>query len=390
MTFDFDQLPREDAAVIQQHSRSFSWAARFLPPDLRRDVEKLYAWCRWCDNAVDEAPNAEQARQRLDRLRADVQLIYSGHPPRHRASQWLAELVARYQIPSQLPLDLLNGMETDIAQPRLATPDDLLLYCYQAAGTVGLMMCRILGVTDPSALAKAKSMGMAMQLTNIARDVDQDWRIGRRYLPEVWLSLIPGQDSSPTDQQLRPALENVLDLAEEFYAQGFQGLALLPHKVRLAIRLAGTIYRDIGNQIRLRKYSVMNTRVFVPWHRKFCLFAGCLFDECWVAWQSQSRPMTGPLNRVLGLASDFVSSPFSREPVVKSETLYLFYLGLSLTLTMAMTLFVLVGINPKASTYQSLPWLYSAICGLLALTTGWLARRYHAPSTANAIKLDSR
>ncbi len=203
MKFDFDNLPPDDADVIQHHSRSFSLAAKLLPSRLRSDVEKLYAWCRWCDDAVDEAANLNEAKERLALLRKDVHRIYSGEATLHAASCWLASVVKTHEIPQHLPLDLLSGMEADLDTPVLQTVDELLLYCYQAAGTVGLMMSRIMGVTDRRALSKAKALGMAMQLTNIARDIDEDWQAGRRYVPKQWLSLVPKKDMTPTDGQVR-------------------------------------------------------------------------------------------------------------------------------------------------------------------------------------------
>lgn len=378
MKFELDSLPPEDSVVIQHHSRSFSLAAGLLPRTVRKDVEKLYAWCRWCDEAVDEAPNQETAAIWLTGLREDVERIYRGEPPLHAASQWLAELVDRHSIPKHLPLDLLEGMETDLGNPVFETEGQLLEYAYQAAGTVGLMMCRVLGVSDPRAFPKAKALGMAMQLTNIARDVKEDWVRGRRYLPKPWLSRVPGKDLLPTNQEARNGVQKLLAKADDLYEEGLRGLADLPASVRYAIRLAGGIYREIGEEIRRNDFQVMNGRMFVNRSAKFKIAAKSLVDE----FRFRLRPHFAVRPQPFSLTSPAIE----RNRLMAQDHWYLFYLGISLTLVMATTLFLLVGMNPKQEAYDSLPWLYAAGTACLAAATGWLARRYRDPVEADAVE----
>ncbi len=374
MNESFHSVPVESGDVIRRHSRSFSLAAKLLPRSIRSDVQRLYAWCRWCDEAVDSAPSTEVARYRLGRLRQDVQRIYRGEGPEHAASRWLDELVQRYPIPVNLPLDLLDGMESDLADPEMQSVDDLLLYCYQAAGTVGLMMCRILGVDQPQALQRARALGIAMQLTNIARDIREDWLRGRRYVPHQWLPVSPGEASRPTREDVRPAVEKLLELAEQHYRLGMDGLRFLPDGARPAIRLAGLVYREIGMEVRRQGCPVMEKRVVVSGRRKLLVAVRCGLGE---------------LSHRLGRVSVFRGggfrhlqlSNFSGESTMNNDGRYLLCLGFSLTLIMAATLFVLVGINPKDPSYTYLPWTYAAVSGVLAAITGWMARRYeNAPS----------
>ncbi len=371
MKFEFDKLPSADGDVIQHHSRSFSLAARLLPRSVRSDVEKLYAWCRWCDDAVDEASSLSEASERLELLCQDVERIYRGDGALHPASRWLASVVEKYEIPKQLPLDLLSGMQADLNNPVLQTVDELLHYCYQAAGTVGLMMSRIMGVTDPRALQRAKSLGMAMQLTNIARDINEDWQSGRRYVPNKWLSLVPKKDMTPTNSQVRKAVEKLLSLADDLYDEGYEGLKYLPSGARTAIRLAGRVYQEIGNEIRRQDFCVMQSRVFVPLAQKMILMARCSADE-------MAFRMTRSLNYLVRptFLDTQINSGFSiRNSTMNDETRYLGYLGISLTFVMATTLFFLMGLNPKETVYSSLPWIYSGACAALAAATGLLARR---------------
>ena len=371
MKFDFDELPPVDGDVIKNHSKSFSLAAKLLPKEIRSDVEKLYAWCRWCDDAVDEVSKLREASERLKLLRQDVHRIYRGDAAIHPATQWLASVVMKYKIPEQLPLDLLGGMKTDLQNPVLETVEQLLHYCYQAAGTVGLMMSRIMGATTPLALQRAKALGMAMQLTNIARDINEDWQLGRRYVPKKWLSLIPKTDKTPTNSQVRKAVRNLLSLADDLYEEGFKGLKYLPDGARTAIRLAGNVYQEIGNEIRRQDLRVMQKRVFVPLGQKMILMATCFSDELVFR-------VKRSINKLTTAATSYtqINSIFSlRSSMMTNETRYLGYLGVSLTFVMATTLFLLMGLNPKETVYSSLPWIYSGGCATLAATTGLLARR---------------
>jgi phytoene synthase len=381
MTFDFNNLPSDDADVIQHHSRSFSLAARLLPLTIRSDVEKLYAWCRWCDDAVDEASDAREAKKRIELLREDVHRIYAGQVPRHAASNWLGSVVNKHGIPSQLPLDLLSGMETDLNGVILQTVDELLDYCYQAAGTVGLMMCRIMGVTDARALKKAKAMGMAMQLTNIARDIDEDWQSGRRYVPHPWLSLVPKKDMTPDDDQVKRSVRELLQLADELYREGYEGLKYLPNGARTAIRVAGRVYQEIGNEIRNRDFSVMQGRVFVPLKRKLVLVVSCSIEEIGFRFSRLQDYFARPQ-----FFSDFLPADvLIGNSTMSNETRYLGYLGISLTFVMATTLFFLMGLNPKATVYSSLPWFYSGICATIAAVTGGMARRINRQLSLQSI-----
>lgn len=369
MEFNFDNLPSRDSVVIEQHSRSFSLAAKLLPKEIRSDVVKLYAWCRWCDDAVDEATSCGEAKERIDLLTADVERIYAGQPPNHVSSKWLADIALKYSLPIELPIDLLAGMKTDMSKPIFETEAELLHYCYQAAGTVGLMMCRIMGVNSISALRNAEALGIAMQLTNIARDISEDWYNGRRYVPKKWLSSIPKKDMTPTNKEVRRAVQELITLSENYYAQGYNGLEHLPDGSRVAIRVAGKVYQEIGNEIIRQDFAVMSNRVFVSRKTKVQIVAKCLVNE---AGFIINRFLNKSASRVNKLCfTDYNSTADLR---MNNDTRYLAWLGLSLTFVMATTLFFLMGMNPKKPSYDMLPWIYTGGCALIAAATGLLAK----------------
>lgn len=239
--------------VIRRHSKSFALAARLLPPRCRRDAVLLYAWCRGCDDAVDHAPSPAEARSRIADLRGRLDDAFAGRQcdPLFVA---FGRLARRTGIPKQYPSDMLDGMADDAAVPRLETEAELLRYCYQVAGTVGLMMCHVLDVGGGAAPGPACDYGTAMQLTNIARDVWEDAQRGRRYLPAEWLG---GAEPGPG------AVRRTLALAEEYYRRGEFGLKYLSPRCRLAVTVAGEVYRAIGSRIARRGHRIGPERVHV-------------------------------------------------------------------------------------------------------------------------------
>ena len=217
-----------------------------------------------------------------------------------------------------------------------------------------------------------QSLGIAMQLTNIARDIREDWDSGRRYIPGDWYAGSPKSSvQPPTRDEVLPAVRRMLSRAEELYAEAEQGIAQLPRRARYAIRLAGRIYREIGEEIRRQDYPVMQTRVYVPKRRKIWVAGHCLIAE-WAARLSGLPGKMASLYRQLATESQQTARSFE----MKYETRYLACVGLSLSFFMAATMFLLMGINPKLVVYQSLPWVYAAGCLAISGLLGLWAKRY--------------
>lgn len=376
----FDTVPADGSEVIQKHSRSFAVAARLLPVAIRQDVQRLYAWCRWCDDAVDSCDDQSIARGRLKLLRSDVVRIYRGQQPHHRASAWLAELVEKYSISRELPLGLLDGMEMDLDLDQFRSEEELLRYCYHAAGVVGLMLCHIFGVTDPRAMRHAKSLGMAMQLTNIARDVREDSERNRCYLPKTWLP--EGVDGS-SEQQIALAVKRALDLAEQYYEIGNAGIHYLPSGVRRPIRIASAVYREIGLEIRRTGYCVMQGRVVVPKTRFLTTVASAWSSGLFENFNFTSRKLFSPSN------SPIHSTAESTE-LIMNDAKYIFYLGISLTAFMSCAGFMLVALNPKDASYAALPIVYAGVCFAVGVVTNLLAKRAEAPAAVPVRIEDAR
>jgi 15-cis-phytoene synthase len=161
-------------------SKTFRFASYFLPRDCRNDAAIVYSFCRLVDDLADDAPSMEQATTDLQQVRDELQ----GKATARAIVAAYADVAARTGISPDVAEALIQGVLSDQRLVRVQTDAELLTYCYQVASTVGLMMCGVLGVRDPRALAHAVDLGLAMQLTNICRDVADDARMNRVYLPE--------------------------------------------------------------------------------------------------------------------------------------------------------------------------------------------------------------
>jgi phytoene synthase len=249
--------------ILRRHARSFSWAARLMPSGPRRDATLLYAWCRRCDDAVDLAADASAARAAVIRLREELDAICGDAPLADPVLQGMRGVLRRNDIPRRYADELIDGMAMDIGPVRYARVEDLQVYCYRVAGVVGIMMAHLMGVRDGAALFHATDLGIAMQLTNICRDVAEDQRRDRVYLPA---DLLEGE-MSDADRTKR-AVAALLQLADRYYRSGDRGLAALSAACATAVRAARLIYAEIGAVIARRGFDVLAGRAVVsPWRK---------------------------------------------------------------------------------------------------------------------------
>jgi len=242
-------------------SKSFATASKLFEPATRRSALMLYAWCRYCDDVIDgqtlgfAASHQETtgASQRLATLQTETQRAFSGAPMREPAFAAFQEVALRHAIPQALAFDHLEGFAMDVRETRYETLDDTLRYCYHVAGVVGLMMARIMGVREAAVLDRACDLGLAFQLTNIARDIVEDADAGRCYLPAQWLAAenVPiGQVSDPAQREkLARLAQRLVAHAEPYYASARAGLTGLPLRAAWAIASAHGVYREIGVKV---------------------------------------------------------------------------------------------------------------------------------------------
>ncbi len=263
--------------TIAEGSKSFAAAARLFRPAMRRDVVLLYAWCRHCDDVTD-GQHLGQGRhepadvETVERLKADSLAACSGEPRDAVPFRALAEVSARHDLPVAVVADHLAGFERDVAGWRPESLDDLLEYCYFVAGAVGILMARIMGVVDQVTLARASDLGLAFQLTNIARDVAEDARTGRCYLPTEWLAEAGLSDEQLDDPDFAhgtfPMVRRLVETAEPYYASARVGERALPGRAAWAIATARSVYRDIGLKMLRRGPDGLSERTFTTRGRK--------------------------------------------------------------------------------------------------------------------------
>lgn len=260
--------------ILEANSKSFALASRLLPATCRDDAAAVYAWCRRVDDAIDLCAPADQPAA-LERLRLELAALYAGAPQTEPALQAFQQVALARGIPQQYPAQLLAGMEMDVLGRSYETLEELLLYCYRVAGVVGLMMSHVMGLTDAAALRRAAHLGMAMQLTNICRDVAEDWALQRLYVPRAllasigaaWLPLRLGTDvtlPARARQPLAHATRSLLAEADRYYRSGELGVSALHWRCALAIRAARHVYAAIGTELARRDHDVLRGRAVVP------------------------------------------------------------------------------------------------------------------------------
>jgi len=244
---------------LARNGKSFHWASRILGADMGRDGAKLYAFCRLLDDLADD--DIPDGPTRLGVIHADLKANRpSGDPTFAQFQPFMEEKGFRKAVLVALIDGLLQDQEDTVA---LASEGDLVRYAYRVAGTVGLLMCQVLNCHEKEARAHAIDLGIAMQLTNIARDILEDAQMGRRYIPEGWVDGISPQSiamaaGNPTGDHARKvqsAVKRLLALADIFYKSGSRGYRYLPWRAHLAIAVAARVYRQIGVQLKKQGYN---------------------------------------------------------------------------------------------------------------------------------------
>ena len=262
--------------ILAQHGKSFYWASLFLGPKLAERAAQLYQFCRFVDDLADG--DLSERKESLEDIRARLEGHSVAVGPEIES---FLQLASENNIPLIAARELLDGMLSDQTAVAFNSEAELLRYCHAVAGTVGLMMCRVLNCKDQRADSFAIDLGIAMQLTNIARDVLEDAKMERRYLPASWIN-VPASKISASNVACRApvasAIERVLDLAEEYYASALVGIKLLPFRSRFSISVALRIYRQIGVLLQRRHLRWWDGRIYVPASEKVLLTLRSLLD----------------------------------------------------------------------------------------------------------------
>jgi phytoene synthase len=256
-------------------SKSFHAASMLLPRRIAAPATALYAFCRVADDEIDLSGGKQEA---MERLTARLATACAGAPQDDPVDRAFAAVVAHFGIPRTLPEALLEGLAWDAVGRRYEDMAALEAYATRVAGTVGAMMTLLMGVRDTDAIARACDLGLGMQLTNIARDVGEDARAGRLYLPLAWLRE-EGVDAEAflARPAFTPAIARLvarlLAAADAHYVRAEAGIALLPRDCRAGIGAARVIYAEIGREVERNGLDSVTRRAVVPGWRKAVLLA---------------------------------------------------------------------------------------------------------------------
>jgi phytoene synthase len=266
-----DAAYRYCRAVTREHAKSFYFCAQFLPSEKRRAIYAVYAFCRHVDDAVDRAGGrtGDETRELVEQWR---ERLREPGPGDHPALEAWRDASARYAIDPALADELIRGVLMDLTVARYASYEELEVYCYRVASVVGLMTSRIFGYSDPRALDHAVQLGHAMQLTNICRDVGEDARMGRVYIPADELARFGVAESALVDGRVDDAFVALMrfqiERARALYRAAEPGIDMLDARCRYTVRLSSRVYGQILDRIERGGYDVLSRRVYVPLHRK--------------------------------------------------------------------------------------------------------------------------
>ena len=252
-------LELNSSTDLKREGKSFYWASFFLPKSSKKNAGILYSICRYFDDIADK-----YSEDQTNYLKNSIQEI------KNNKSNKVSIFLKENKINNSIFIDLIEGLILDQKKIKIQNKEELIKYSYHVAGTVGLMMSKIIGVKHKKATQSAIDLGIGMQLTNIARDVYEDSKMERIYLPANWIPKISLKNlnnleelSLEKDEKISKAIHKVIRLSEKFYKNGFAGLKYIPFSTRLGIFIAANVYRGIGIKIKSNKKRYFRERVYL-------------------------------------------------------------------------------------------------------------------------------
>lgn len=276
-----DEAYDDCTAITRAEARNFYFGFILLPRERRRGIHALYAFSRLCDDSVDGVDDAGDKAAAVRARRRDVERAYAGTVPADDAVLVaLADAIRRFGIPRG-PMDaLVDGVEMDLRTDRYADWPALERYCDRVAGAVGVMSLHVFGFRDPAAVGRAEDLGVAMQVVNIMRDVQEDARRGRIYLPADDMARHGVTEGDILGDTMTPGIAALMRQqdarAREYFASGRMLLPLLDLRARMCVQMLAALYADILARIRDRGYDYTQGRVSLPGRRKARLMAGSI------------------------------------------------------------------------------------------------------------------
>jgi len=313
---------KECKSLIKEGSHSFYAASRLLPKYVRDPAIVLYAFCRIADDVVDKKTSAKDPI--LD-LKNRLNLVYRRNPRNSATDRAFAALVNTYELPKELPHALIEGLQWDHEGRRFNTLSELYSYCARVASSVGVMMCILMNVRDEDALARACDLGIAMQLTNIARDVGEDARNRRVYIPLEWMEeqkICVNQffDKPERYPEVSIFVKKILAQADFFYKRAGAGYFSLPTDCRPGIFSAGKIYSQIGKHIAASNYDSINKRAYTTTFEKFLLILSSVGNSALTTVMPMPSTIHAPPLSEVKFLLDAVTNPLEDQKSFKERS----------------------------------------------------------------------
>jgi phytoene synthase len=269
-----DDLFLEAQKATEAGSKSFYFATKFFPKELARRAYAVYWFCRTTDDLVDEAPTREVGESGLNQWEAELRFGLQGGNVSNPILRLFLHVVRECSIPSEYPLELIEGCRMDLEQHRYATYEDLRLFCYRVASCVGLMMCHVIGFTSPSLEGRGKQyaveLGIAMQLTNILRDVGTDLELGRIYFPKEDMDRFGVSEEDLVARKRTPAFRDLMKFEAE-----------RARSYRFAVEIAAKVYSAILREIERSNYDVFERRAVVSAAEKYWITGRAIASAWW-------------------------------------------------------------------------------------------------------------
>ena len=275
--------------MLRQHGKSFYLASLFLDRKTEQHIKRLYFFCRTVDDLADKELNKKMALLTLQQWKNEIEQGVAVAPLVHDIL-CLAEEKKLDAVNVSL---LIEGVMSDLLIVRIANEEQLTRYCYLVAGSVGLLMCQLLGSSEPSAKKFAIDLGIAMQLTNILRDVAEDILAKRQYIPKSWIpeNLDFLNSSAASHELIKPGLTQLFDLAERYYQSGYAGLRYLPLRNRFCVLFAAKLYQEIGIKAKRIDFNVWDKRIIVTYPRKIWILGICILSFIKSLFKPEQSPM---------------------------------------------------------------------------------------------------
>ena len=266
--------------LFGEHAKSFSFASRYLEPEKRRSIAALYGFCRLADDFVDEINlEPEEINTEINVLGEIISRINNGETFDHPVYYAFGDTLLKYQIPVQYLYELLEGVRMDVLHHEIQTQEELNLYCFRVASTVGLAMCYVWRAIHPETLQRAADLGIAMQQTNILRDIGEDFNKGRIYIPAETRKKfrIRKEDfeARMITHNLKQLIIHEIANARANYARAEVGIQDLPPAAQFSVKVASRIYGSILDAIEKMDYQVFKKRAYVPKWKKFWIALKC-------------------------------------------------------------------------------------------------------------------